>query len=636
MSRKKIEIGDFVNYRYPTNLALSPDGAYAAFAVVEPSIEDNCYDSCIWVCDTSTGAIRRLTFGRRERSFAWLDQETVLFIGNREKKKEAEETFLYKISVNGGEAELFADLPKNVSKIACQNGAVYATVRESYYEKEKDYEVFDEIPFWNNGSRITNKVRSRVYRYDPKSGELTALSPEYGEVGGLWVENGTVLFTCNVFTDKKLRHNGLYEYREEDGAVELLIPQGEFSISYACRRGGRVDFFGAKEDALGNILNPELYTLENGEVRLLAHYDNTIGTAVSSDGFLAGGKTAMCRDGRIYVTGVVGTDVMIRSFGMDGVFRDETKETGSALMLDLKGDEIWFVGMRNQGLSELYRLADGAETKVSAFNDAVLSERAVSRVEHFRYTYKGTELDGFVICPTDYDPNQKYPGVLTIHGGPKGAYGALFSYELQVFAANGYFVFYTNPIGSDGRGNEFADIAAKQGSIDYEELMFFTDEVIRKYPALDGDRLGVMGISYGGFMSNWIIGHTDRFKAAVPQCGISNWITKTNTTDIGYSFNSAQLGGDVWTNYDKQWELSPLRYADRVKTPTLFVHCDEDYRCYMTEAIQMFTALKYHGVPAKLFLIHGEHHGVSKSGKPKRRVRRLQEILGWMDRWLKV
>ena len=256
-------------------------------------------------------------------------------------------------------------------------------------------------------------------------------------------------------------------------------------------------------------------------------------------------------------------------------------------------------------------------------------------VEHFRYTYKGTELDGFVIRPADYSPGQKYPGILTIHGGPKGAYGALFSHEFQVYAANGYFVFYTNPIGSDGRGNEFADIAAKQGSIDYEELMFFTDEVIRRNPDLDGERLGVMGISYGGFMSNWIIGHTNRFKAAVPQCGISNWITKTNTTDIGYSFNSAQLGGDAWTNYEKQWELSPLKYADKVKTPALFVHCDEDYRCYITEALQMFTALKYHGVPAKLFLIHGEHHGVSKNGKPKRRVRRLREILGWMDKWLK-
>lgn len=635
MNGKKIEIGDFAVYKYPTNLALSPDGAYAAFAVVEPNIENNCYDSCIWLCNTETKGIRQLTSGKRERSFAWLDGETILFIGNREGEKEAEETFLYKISVNGGEAELFADLPKNVSKIAYQNGAVYAIVRESYYEKEKDYEVFDEIPFWNNGSKITNKVRQRVYRYDLASKEFAALSPEYGETGDLWVENGTVFFTCNVFTDKKQRHNGLYEYRESDGVVELLVPQGEFSISYACCRAGRVDFFGARADSLGNILNPELYTLENGEVRLQAHYDNTIGTAVSSDGFLAGGKTALCRGGRIYAAGVVGSDVVIRSFDMDGVFRDETKESGSALMLDLKEDEIWFVGMRNQGLPEIYRLADGDEEKVSAFNDAVLSECAVAPVEHFRYTYKGTELDGFVIRPADYSPGQKYPGILTIHGGPKGAYGALFSHEFQVYAANGYFVFYTNPIGSDGRGNEFADIAAKQGSIDYEELMFFTDEVIRRNPDLDGERLGVMGISYGGFMSNWIIGHTNRFKAAVPQCGISNWITKTNTTDIGYSFNSAQLGGDAWTNYEKQWELSPLKYADKVKTPALFVHCDEDYRCYITEALQMFTALKYHGVPAKLFLIHGEHHGVSKNGKPKRRVRRLREILGWMDKWLK-
>ena len=136
-------------------------------------------------------------------------------------------------------------------------------------------------------------------------------------------------------------------------------------------------------------------------------------------------------------------------------------------------------------------------------------------------------------------------------------------------------------------------------------------------------------------MTNWIIGHTDRFKAAVPQCSIANWVSKTNTTDIGYSFNTTQLGGDVWENHEKMWELSPMKYADRIHTPALIIHADEDYRCWLSEGVQMFSSLKYHGVPARLFMIHGESHGVSRIGKPKKRVRRLEEILSWLNQWLK-
>ena len=121
----------------------------------------------------------------------------------------------------------------------------------------------------------------------------------------------------------------------------------------------------------------------------------------------------------------------------------------------------------------------------------------------------------------------------------------------------------------------------------------------------------------------------------MPQCCIANWITKTNTTDIGYAFNTTQLGGDVWENYDKMWELSPLKFADRVKTPSLIIQCDEDYRCWVAEGVQMFSALKYHGVPARLLMIHGEHHSVSRLGKPKKRVRRLNEIVSWLDTYLK-
>jgi acylaminoacyl-peptidase len=165
--------------------------------------------------------------------------------------------------------------------------------------------------------------------------------------------------------------------------------------------------------------------------------------------------------------------------------------------------------------------------------------------------------------------------------------------------------------------------------------MNFADAVLKDFPDIDRSRLGVTGGSYGGYMTNWIIGHTDRFKAAASQRSISNWISKFGVTDIGYYFNANQIQGTPWFQVENLWNASPLKYADKAKTPTLFINSDQDYRCWMSEGIQMFTALKFHGVDSRLCLFHGECHELSRSGKPRHRIRRLDEIIGWMNKYLK-
>ena len=237
--------------------------------------------------------------------------------------------------------------------------------------------------------------------------------------------------------------------------------------------------------------------------------------------------------------------------------------------------------------------------------------------------------------PVDFDENKKYPGILNIHGGPKTVYGAVYFHEMQYWTNEGYAVFFCNPRGSDGRGNAFSDIRGKFGDIDYKDIMKFTDLVLAKYPFIDENKLGVTGGSYGGFMTNWIIGQTDRFKAAASQRSISNWISKFNTTDIGYYFVEDQQAATPWNDMQKLWDQSPLKFADKVKTPTLFIHSEEDYRCWMAEGLQMYTALKYHGVESRFCLFRGENHELSRSGKPKHRIRRLKEITEWFDRYLK-
>ena len=166
--------------------------------------------------------------------------------------------------------------------------------------------------------------------------------------------------------------------------------------------------------------------------------------------------------------------------------------------------------------------------------------------------------------------------------------------------------------------------------------MAFTDEVLKKYPALDKDNLGVTGGSYGGFMTNWIIGHTNRFKAAASQRSISNWVSFFGVCDIGPWFGKREMGGATpWENLEGLWNASPLQYAMNAETPTLFIHADEDYRCWLPEGIQMYSALQLKGVPTRMCIFHGEHHELSRSGKPKHRIRRMNEINDWLFHYIK-
>ena len=213
-------------------------------------------------------------------------------------------------------------------------------------------------------------------------------------------------------------------------------------------------------------------------------------------------------EAHLHGIGQKGAEHAGNGFRVQDVYKRQRQ--GSLHTLSLCGDKVYFTGMREMGLTECYCFDGKEEEKLTSFNDEIMAERSVLPVEEFTFTYKGLELDGYVIKPLDYDPNKTYPGILTIHGGPRATFAPTFFHENQVFANAGYFVFYTNPLGSDGRGNDFADLSGRHGSIDFEHCMAVTDEVLKRYPQIDEKRLGVMGGSYGGFMTNWVIGNTTR------------------------------------------------------------------------------------------------------------------------------
>ncbi|MBQ9320968.1 MAG: S9 family peptidase [Eubacterium sp.] len=291
------------------------------------------------------------------------------------------------------------------------------------------------------------------------------------------------------------------------------------------------------------------------------------------------------------------------------------------------------MGMHGDRLQELY--IDGQQR--SFFNEELQTDYTVQHPQPLNSMRKTGELiEGWVIPPVNYERGKKYPAILNIHGGPHVAFGPTFFHEMQVWANCGYFVFYCNPQGSDGYGNAFGDMRGIYGTKDYEDLMSFTDTVLSEYPDIDSNRIGVTGGSYGGYMTNWIVGHTNRSACAAAQRSISDWAISEWISDCGFQRNAAKMGTTALENMEKVMWHSPIRYVDNVKTPILFVHSYEDYRCHHTQAIAMFTLLRQRGIESRLCIFKGENHELSRSGKPENRIARMQEILNWMDRFLKT
>jgi len=656
---ERIGIKDFMNYQYPTGITAAPDGKHGVFAVVTANEEDNCYDSCLWVMDFATGTYRKLTNGNKERAFAWLDSETILFLSNREKeyaekvKKGEDWSCFYTININGGEAQLAFVVPYKAAKFTCAGDKVLMSIKYDYakpdfasmdgeekeealkaWEEEKDYEVFDEVPFWANGQGIVNKKRVRLAVYDMAAKEAKIITPEYENVENFWVEGDDLLYTGYLYESVRYEKAALYRATLTGENRETLVPQDKMRIDYACIMDGKVMFFGSDAKLYGMNQNPGLYMVEDGVITEVADYDRNIHNSICCDCKFADGDGIVHDENQIYFISTLRKQSVIRSIDKNGQIKTLDDRQGSVHTLSLAGGVIYFTAMRDLGLTEIYKLDVSGETKLTSFNDELLKNRSVCPVEEFTYTYKDVELDGYVMKPVDFDPNKKYPAILTVHGGPRATFGPVFFHESQAFANAGYFVFFTNPVGSDGRGNAFADLVGRYGTVDYEDCMAFTDEVLKRYPQIDEKRLGMMGGSYGGFMANWIIGNTDRFAAVASQRSISNWISLSMSTDIGHTFDLEQTDGNPWDNPEKMWIASPLKYANRVKTPALFIQSDEDYRCYMGDALQMFSALKYFGVEARMCLFHGENHELSRSGKPVHRVRRLKEMMDWFEKYL--
>lgn len=656
---KQLELKDFLQYQFLSELAYAPDGKKAAFVVSKCSEEENTYESRLWLWD---GTLRQLTDLGKERRFLWEDENHLLFpaVRSAQEKKRAEAkdqfTSYYRLDLRGGEAVHAFTLPFAVHRMerapggwaalglidaACQDFYQMNAEERAAYGKtqaeEQDYEVLDEIPFWHNGGSFSSKKRTALF-WVPDGGPAVRVTEPLEQVGDIALWNGQIYYLSQTYQSKlPLRGTSLRRMDPETGKSEPVLTEPELALGGLTVVGDRLWIGGTDGARHGLNENSWIYVLSRDEssLELLRREEYSMYSSVGSDCRFGGGRSRQAKNGSLYHLTTREDSSHLYRLDSDGSSTPVVTKPGSmdCIALSEQADKALAVAMYDGKLQELYEadLHTGAVTQLSHFNDAVLADKYVAAYQPLTIESCGETISGYVLLPENFAADQTYPAVLDIHGGPKTVYGPVFYHEMQLWANLGYVVFFCNPKGGDGRDNRFMDIRGHYGETDYQNLMDFTDAVLKQYPQIDRSRLCVTGGSYGGFMTNWIIGHTDRFCCAASQRSISNWLSFYGVSDIGWYFAADQCDGDIYSDPQKLWEHSPLKYAAQVRTPTLFIHSDEDYRCPLEQGLQMFTALCDRGVEARMCLFHGENHELSRSGKPKHRIRRLTEITNWFE-----
>ena len=624
---KKIKKDDFVNYKSMSDLITNKSTSIAGFTVSMPSLEDDRYNTDVYTLDLKSKALIRLTKDENATMVCWLDDCPVFKIKNDK------EIVLYKLI--DGKREVVARLPKTSTMIKYdgKERIYFVDIFDSSETNDNDcYRVIDEIPFWLDGFGFSNKKRKMLHVYSLMDHKIESITDMYTEVISYTMSDIKVTIIATTFKSKKDITKEILVYDSKSKKIVTALKHGSHIVEVAGYIADQLVFMGSDMKKYGVKENPSFYILNDGISTMTHFYDNSAAPSIGSDCKQGTGITTIFSEDKLYFLSAIGVESTVVEVGVKSGIDISMSNLGTMSCFNLISSDLLFVSSMKNELQEIYMKKNGNIHRLTDFNTHIYKERYIAPMSELWFEHKGIDMHGMVLEPYGYEKGKDYPGILMIHGGPKGIYGKHFSHQMQYMASQGYFVFFTNPVGSCGRGNKFSDITGELGKLDYDIFMKFTDVILDKFPICKKN-LFVTGGSYGGFMVNWIVGHTDRFAGAVSQRSISNWFSKITSTDIGYYYNTDQMPGDPWTNSEIMWDRSPLKYADKVNTPTLLIHGEDDHRCGVIEAQQMFLALKYHNVDTRLVILKNSSHNVMSLGKPKTRLVWLEEMNNWFDKY---
>lgn len=689
-AKRPITIEDLFRVKMVGDPQPSPDGARIAYVVTHMDTEADTYRSQIWIIPAAGGTPIRFTGGKNDSAPRWSpDGRRLAFVSRRddgtEQGKKAARAEIWILETDGGEAWQLTTTLHGAGEPSWSPDGTYiaytsriggaedadapgaakpqddaADGAKPQSAKKSDVLVITDIRYKADGIHQLLVGRGNKHIFvaavpteagTPQAGrQLT--DGEWDDSAGAWSPDGTRLaFVSNRTADRVYNnHSDLWVVSAIAGEPrKLTATSGPALLPAWSPDGTTIAYLGhVNPEPFGRYANTDVWTVAAAggtPQNLTAAFNHSFGGGVMGD--LRTGVVAQppfwTADGTsLYAPAIErGTEQLFR-IDLAGQAAAPTPIIGGERAVmnahpSADGRLVFTAGtLTNPGDLFICALNGTDERQLTDLNKELFAEVAVSEAAHF--TYKGADdwaIDGWLMEPVGRAAGQQYPLALEIHGGPAGQYGFAFFHEFQVLAAEGIGVLFTNPRGSTGKGAAFT-IAnrSRWGEEDYQDLLAGVDAAIAQNAWIDPARLGVLGGSFGGYMTNWIVGHTDRFKAAVTMRCVSNLFSFFGTSDIGFTFMEMQFETEPWDDLAKLLKYSPVTYVKNIHTPLLILHSEQDFRCPIEQSEQMFISLKKLGRTTEFVRFPDEDHNLSRGGKPAHRAERLQHIVRWFKKYL--
>ena len=632
---------------------ISPNGRFTAFVVSAYDESEDKDFHHIWLYNRENNSSRQITFGKHTHSNpAWSpDGSSLAFVSTRVGKGQ-----LFLLPMAGGEARPLTNLEQGVvgkcvwSPDGTQIAFTAGPTPEDAPDFSKPYRVTRHVYRYDALGYADGAVQN-IYTINIATGVQTQLTDSKTRNNILgWSPTGDRLLFYEVmlpdshYADlKRLRVLDL----QSGSTTDLLKAWGKIAGAAWHPDGNQIVFMGWPQGAKRGS-KADLYVADLAGQRTPGNRSADLSCGVG--GFLLDGMPSglilasetiyVTQDGQSALAHVqMGGTVQLYKFALSGEESHQPIINGdrTIYLLDVDQDEetLLFAATDFNHPYDLY-VADGngrSQQQITHLNQQRLNEIGPARVEHLTFTSKNdVDVEGWIIMPTT--GSGPYPSVLEIHGGPHCGYGYAYHILVQFLVSSGYAVLMINHRGSTGYNDSFGTaLFGDWGNLDYADLMAGVDFAIEA-GFVDGDKLGVCGVSGGGYLTCWIVGQTNRFKAAVPENPITNWHSFYGISDIGVRFGQGQLGGHPHEIPETYFRCSPINYAHNCQTPTLLIQGEADWRCPAEQSEQFYTVLKANGCQAAMLRLPGASHAGSVYGPPEIKRAKLEGLLEWMNRFV--
>ncbi|HEY8103687.1 MAG TPA: S9 family peptidase [Gaiellaceae bacterium] len=627
---------------------LRPGGQEVAYVVWSIDGDANEYRQSIWLAPVDgSEPPRRFTTGTNDAQPRWSpDGDRLAFVSKRGGDDAHRQ--LYVLPVGGGEPECLTDLKEDVGEPAWSPDGTKlvfsARVPDEAYDEEDDKKReprrFKRLQFKLDSVGWTGDRRRHLYvvSADGSAEAKQITEGDFEDAQPTWTPDGkSIAFSSARSEDWDIDLLGdIYVVPAEGGEPSRLTPGDSVYYSPSYSPDGSLL---AVKWAPGGFDFPRhtqiaVVDAETGENRRIL----TDSLDRQCDPYPELHEPIWDGDSIVFALEDAGNVHVYRVAATGG--KPELVVGGDIVLsgYDFRDGQVVRTGTTAPRLSELY----AGDKQLTTVGRDFAEGRELVEPERFTAVSKdGSEVDGWIVRPAGFEEGKRYPVLLNIHGGPFTQYGNGFFDEFQVYAGGGYAVIYSNPRGSSGYSEDWGraimgpgELGPGWGSVDYDDLMAVTDEALSKFDFLDEERLGVIGGSYGGYMTSWIVGHTNRFKAACSERGVNQMVSMYGSSDIGWVFK-AYHGEFVHDAVDLYLKISPWTYAKEIETPLLILHSEQDLRCNIEQAEQLFTTLRLFKRDVELVRFPAESHELTRSGNPAHRVQRFELLLEWFDRYLK-